>query len=119
MHRKKKVREFPVPSRDVITKLSLGGNNDVITELFLPSGSLVSDIPAGDGKLVNLFLRCMVYKSNAIQTWNCFLLRILNYAFFYPNQSCLLNRLVHPIQCYPIIELFPAFFISHLKLYPE
>ncbi len=38
IHRKKKVREFPVPSRDVITKLSLGGNNDVITELFLPMG---------------------------------------------------------------------------------
>jgi hypothetical protein len=33
----------------------MGGNNDVITELFLPRGSLVSDIPAGDGKLVNLF----------------------------------------------------------------
>jgi hypothetical protein len=59
-HRKKKVREFPVPSRDVTTKLSLGGNNDVITELFLPRGSLVSDIPAGDGKLLNLFLRCGV-----------------------------------------------------------
>jgi hypothetical protein len=58
IHRKKKVREFPVPSRDVTTKLSLGGNNDVITELFLPRGSLVSDIPAGGGKLVNLFLRC-------------------------------------------------------------
>ncbi len=58
MHCKKKVREFPVPSRDVTTKLSLGGNNDVITELFLPRGSLVSDIPAGDGKLVNLFLQC-------------------------------------------------------------
>ncbi len=56
----KKVREFPVPSRDVIIKLSLGGNNDVITELFLPRRSLVSDIPAGDGKLVNLFLRCSV-----------------------------------------------------------
>jgi hypothetical protein len=58
LHRKKKVREFPVPSRDVTTKLSLGGNNDVITELFLPRGSLVSDIPAGDGKLMNLFLLC-------------------------------------------------------------
>jgi len=52
---KKKDREFPVPSRDVTTKLSLGGNNDVITELFLPRGSSVSDILAGDGKLVNLF----------------------------------------------------------------
>ncbi len=60
VHRKKKVREFPVPSRDVTTKLSLGGNNDVITELFLLRGSLVSDIPAGEGKLVNLFLRCML-----------------------------------------------------------
>jgi hypothetical protein len=58
----KKVREFPVPSRDVTTKLSLGGNNDVITELFLPRGSLVSDIPAGDEKLGNLFLRCMAYQ---------------------------------------------------------
>jgi hypothetical protein len=55
VHSKKKVREFPVPSRDATTKLSMGGNNDVITELFLPRGSLVSDIPAGDGKLVHLF----------------------------------------------------------------
>ncbi len=60
VHRKKKVREFPVLSQDVTTKLSLGGNNDVITEFFLPRRSLVSDIPAGDGKLVNLFLRCIV-----------------------------------------------------------
>jgi hypothetical protein len=30
-----------------------------MTELFLHRGSLVSDIPAGDGKLVNLFLRCI------------------------------------------------------------
>ncbi len=58
IHRKKKVREFPVPSRDVTTKLSLGGNNDVVTELFLPRGILFSDIPVEDGKLVNLFLRC-------------------------------------------------------------
>ncbi len=59
LHHKKKVREFPVPSEDVTTKLSLGGKNDVITELFLPRGSLVSNIPAGDGKLMNLFLRCI------------------------------------------------------------
>ncbi len=66
MHRKKKVREFPVPSRDVTTKLSLGGNNDVITELFLPRGSLVSDIPAGEGKLANLFLRCVLFAHHSI-----------------------------------------------------
>jgi hypothetical protein len=68
----KKVREFPVPSRDVTTKLSLGGNNDVITELFLPRGSMVSDIPAGDGKLVNLFLRCRSSeKSNILKPYYC------------------------------------------------
>ncbi len=63
LHRKKKVREFPVPTRDVNTKLSLDGNNDVITELFLPRGSLVSD-----GKLVNLFLRCILLYSTAVYT---------------------------------------------------
>jgi hypothetical protein len=52
----------------VTTKLSLDGNNDVITELFLPRGSLVSDIPAGDGKLVNLFLRCMLLISDIYAT---------------------------------------------------
>ncbi len=55
IHRKKKGSRVSRPQRDVTTKLSLGGNNDVITELFLPRGSLVSDIPAGDGKLVNFF----------------------------------------------------------------
>jgi hypothetical protein len=71
IHRKKKLREFPVPSRDVTTKLSLGGNNDVITEFFPPRGSLVSDIPAGDGKLVNLFLRCSVVKVRCSSTVTC------------------------------------------------
>ncbi len=51
---KKGLRVSP-PQPGVTTELSLGGNNDVIYELFLPKGSLVSDIPAGDGKLLNLF----------------------------------------------------------------
>jgi hypothetical protein len=41
LHCKKKVADFPVPSRDVITKLSL-----------------VIDILAGDGKIGNIFLQC-------------------------------------------------------------
>jgi hypothetical protein len=69
LHRKNKAREFPVPSRDVTTKLSLGGNNNVITEIFLYRGSLVSDIPAGDGKLVNLFLRCRMDTVPAYLDW--------------------------------------------------
>jgi hypothetical protein len=41
-----------------LTKLSLGGNN-----LVIPAqgefGSLVSDIPAGEGKMAYLFLQCI------------------------------------------------------------
>jgi hypothetical protein len=64
---RKKVSDIPDPSRDV-TKLSLGGNyiiklfppreslggNNII-KLFPPRESLVSDIPAGDGNIANLF----------------------------------------------------------------
>ncbi len=39
---KKKVREVPVPSQVVTTKLSLGGNYDVITELFLNKALFMS-----------------------------------------------------------------------------
>jgi hypothetical protein len=42
------------------TKLSLGGNNDVIYKLFPPGESLVSDIPAGDGNIEKLFLLCKI-----------------------------------------------------------
>ncbi len=38
-----------------LTKLSLVGNYDVTYKLFLPRGSLVSDIPAGDGNIEKLF----------------------------------------------------------------
>jgi hypothetical protein len=38
-----------------LTKLSLGGNNDLIYKLFPPRVSLVSDIPVGDGNIEKLF----------------------------------------------------------------
>jgi hypothetical protein len=38
-----------------LTKLSLGGNNDVMYKLFPPRESLVSDIPAGDGNIEKIF----------------------------------------------------------------
>jgi hypothetical protein len=41
-----------------LAKLSLGGKNDVIYKLFLPRECLVSDIPAGNGNIEKLFLRC-------------------------------------------------------------
>ncbi len=36
IHRKKKLFDIPVPSRMSLTKLSLGGNYDVIYKIFLP-----------------------------------------------------------------------------------
>ncbi len=41
-----------------LTKLSLGGNYDVIYKLFPPRESLVSDIPDGDWNIEKLFLSC-------------------------------------------------------------
>ncbi len=49
---------FPSPAGMSLTKLSLGGNNDVMYKLFLPRESLASDIPAADGNIEKLFLRC-------------------------------------------------------------
>jgi hypothetical protein len=82
-----------VSSRDVTTKLSLGGNNDVITELFLPRGSLVSDIPAGDGKLVNLFLRCRDHRlrfKERTQNTVCHYLAVCVYFIWRIGSYCLM-----------------------------
>jgi hypothetical protein len=54
----KKVSDFPVPSRMSPTKLSLAGNN--LITVFPARESLVSDIPAGDAKIANLFIQCAI-----------------------------------------------------------
>jgi hypothetical protein len=62
-HTVKRLAIYPSPAGTPLTKLSLAGNN-----LIIPGqrpGSLVSDIPAGDGKIANLFLQCK-YHSAAI-----------------------------------------------------
>jgi hypothetical protein len=55
IHRKKYFSIFPSPAGMSLTKLSLGGNNDVINKLFPPKESLVSDIPSGEGNIEKLF----------------------------------------------------------------
>ncbi len=52
-HCKKRLMIFPSPAGISPTKLSLGGNNN--------RESFVGDIPAGDGKIDNLFLQCAGY----------------------------------------------------------
>ncbi len=54
LHRKKSFSIFRVAGMP-LTKLSLGGNIDVIFKLFPPRQSLVSDILAGDGNIKKLF----------------------------------------------------------------
>jgi hypothetical protein len=127
LHRKKKVREFPVPSRDVTTctKLSLGGNNDVITELFLPSGSLVSDIPAGDGKLVNLFLRCGQAASEISKLYFSHIYEVArNLSIAQGNQNKKVTRRKKPPtalqeEIYAHCTVFLIFKIFNLKGVPE
>jgi len=55
VHRKKRLAKFSAPARMSLTKLSWA----VIIKLFPPRESLVSDIPAGDGNIANLFLQCI------------------------------------------------------------
>ncbi len=54
-HRNKSFSIFPSPAGMSVTKLSLGGNYDVLYKLFLPRESLVSDIQAGDGNIEKIF----------------------------------------------------------------
>jgi hypothetical protein len=49
---------FPSPAGMSLTKLSQGVNYGVISKLFPPRGSLLSDILAGDGNIEKLFLQC-------------------------------------------------------------
>jgi hypothetical protein len=58
LHTVKKVHEFPVSSRDV-TNQTPPGQEQFSYDVIIPAqGEFGSDIPAGDGKLANLFLRC-------------------------------------------------------------
>jgi hypothetical protein len=68
IHRKKSFSIYPSPAGMSLTKLFLGGNNDVIYTLFPPRESLVSDIPAGDGNIEKLFLQCTAQMNNGTVT---------------------------------------------------
>ncbi len=71
-----------------LTKLSLGGNYDVIYKLFLSRESLVSDIPAGDGNIEKLFLRCSL---TAIRVTDIKVKKGDLYAFILPFFSSILQ----------------------------
>ncbi len=59
IHRKKRFTSFSSPAGMSLSKLPMGRNNSVLTSL-LPPMERGSDIPAGDRKYANLFLRCTV-----------------------------------------------------------
>ncbi len=63
----RKVSDIPVPSQDVtyeFMEISLGGGNNLIIIIIQPRGSLVRDIPAGDGNVAKPFLRCTYLINN-------------------------------------------------------
>jgi hypothetical protein len=55
VHCKKRLPVLPSPVGRSLTKLYLGGKNDVMYKLFPPRESLIGDIPAGDGNSEKLF----------------------------------------------------------------
>ncbi len=67
VHHKKSFSIFLSPAGMSFTKLSLGGNNLNMTSLFPPRESMQSDIPAGDGNIEKLFLRCTI--GSGILVW--------------------------------------------------
>jgi hypothetical protein len=85
---------FLSPARMSLTKLSLGGNNDVIYKLFPPRESLVSGIPAGDGNIEKLFLRCMFW-GHFFQTLNAIAKKLYIFKHFAKSKTvgiCTLRR---------------------------
>ncbi len=64
LHCKKRFAVFPSPDGMSLTKLPLAWNN----LLFQASGSLVSDIPAEDGKISTFFNRVPRH-SQVIEIW--------------------------------------------------
>jgi hypothetical protein len=76
LHCKKRLTIFPSPGRVSLTKLSLAGNN----KIFPARESLVSDIPAGDWKIYNIFLQCMAGKD--LSRAQLAIVRLFDNAFF-------------------------------------
>ncbi len=76
-NRKKSFSIFLSPAGMSLTKLSLGGNNDVIYKLFLLRESLISEIPGEDRNIEKLFLQCIVIE-----------FRLQNFTFW-KKKSCL------------------------------
>ncbi len=76
LHCKKRLPTFPFLAGKSLTRLSLGGNNLI----FPPRESMVSDIPAGDGNVADVFygVYCKYrYKSACGDRWNWFGLPVL------------------------------------------
>ncbi len=64
----KKVHEFPVSSRDVTNQTPPGQEYFSYHVIIPTQGEFGSDIPAGDGKLANLFFTVYMVKNYKIHT---------------------------------------------------
>ncbi len=67
-----------------LSKLSLGGNNDVIYEIFPPRESLVNDIPARTGISKSFFTVHLSYKKRGSKS------EMIAICTF--HQQCSINR---------------------------
>jgi hypothetical protein len=104
---KKSFSRFPSPAGMSLTKLSLGGNNDVICKLFQPRENLVSDTPAGDGNIEKLFLR-----SRAEEKLKCLCKNVRKIPIF-AKMSCKNKRIR---KCRPFKNNFRPTFSFHETL---
>jgi hypothetical protein len=62
LHPKKMFTSFPSPAGRDVTNQTPPGQEKFSYDVIIPAqGEFGSDIPAGDGKLANLFLRCNIW----------------------------------------------------------
>ncbi len=84
MRCKKRLSIFPSSAGMPLTKVSLAGNNHGITKSFPARESLVSDIPAGDGKISELFYSISIASFGRCLHGYTFHVRlVLNFFFLY------------------------------------
>ena len=82
-----------------LTRLSLGRNNLYMTSLFPPRESLVSDIPAGDGNIQKVFLRCKIMH---IYILHCLLIYSIWYILCYCIHNSISYWNVLYLHCYSL-----------------
>jgi hypothetical protein len=101
----KKGSRVSISSRDV-TNQTPPGQELLSYDVIIPAqGEFGSDIPAGDGKLANLFLRCVVFTLDLVSA--CSMLRVFHHV---SSEMCV--AIFKALNCFSFLQASRDFFPS-------